>query len=152
MRKRWASAVASIGGLGHVPKAPGTVGSAVGWACGWLWPGAAAAPLVVLVGLLGVAASTQAERQTHTHDPRWIVIDEVVGMWLVFTCLPDLHSRRLMAILAFGLFRYFDIAKPGLIRRLGRLPGGWGVMLDDVGAGVVTALVLWIALFLTHSV
>lgn len=151
MTRRLASALASVGGLGYLPRAPGTAGSAVGWLCGWWWPGAGAAPFVMLLGLLGVAASTQVVRQTRTHDPRWVVIDEVVGMWIVFTFLPRLQTHPLMALLAFGLFRYLDVAKPRFIRQLERLPGGWGVMLDDVGAGVLTALVLWVVLFISRG-
>ena len=80
------------------------------------------------------------------HDPSEVVIDEVVGMGISLFMLP--HSPGLY-FLAFILFRVFDILKPSFIYRIQNLSGGWGIMLDDVLAGLITfALVNGIAIIL----
>ena len=73
------------------------------------------------------------------HDPSEVVIDEAVGMSISLFMLP--HSLGLY-ILAFILFRFFDIFKPSFIYRIQNLPGGWGIMLDDVLAGFFTLAVV----------
>lgn len=82
----------------------------------------------------GLWASGVMESSTGKHDPSEIVIDEVAGLWIALAgtnfALPHL-------IIAFLLFRLFDIIKPGPINTLQNLPGGWGVMMDDIGAGLV---------------
>ena len=147
MSSKFARAVASAGGLGYLPVAPGTAGSLVGWLLGMGWPVRDAAALHILAfGLLvvvGLAASTIAERASGLHDPGWIVIDEVLGMWLVLLLVPSAVGIGWQAVLAFALCRIFDIAKPPPLKWLSRFPGGWGIVLDDVGAGVYAALALW---------
>lgn len=73
-------------------------------------------------------------------DPSQVCLDEVVGVLVTFTCLP-LTLWNLGA--GFCLFRIFDIRKPLGLRLLERLPGVWGVVLDDVAAGLLAGLVLW---------
>lgn len=139
--------IATWGGSGLLPKAPGTWGSVAALVSGyflhmiWGMPGLAVGAVLTLV--LGLWASARYMAQSGTHDPGAIVIDEVAGMWLTLLALPmaaGIHHW----VMAFILFRLFDIVKPwpvGVIDR--RLPGTWGVMLDDVAAGVYAALLLW---------
>ena len=72
------------------------------------------------------------------HDPSEVVIDEAVGMWIALFMLP--HSIVIYSM-AFILFRIFDIFKPSYIYRVQNLPGGWGIMMDDVLAGIITWLI-----------
>jgi len=138
--------VSAVGGVGYLPVAPGTAGSLVGWLLGmsWLAHGAAAPQWLAfgLLFLISLAASTAAERASGLHDPSWIVIDEVLGMWLTLLLVPSVASTPWQAVLAFALFRVFDIAKPPPLRRLAKLPGGWGIIMDDIGAAGYAALVL----------
>jgi phosphatidylglycerophosphatase A len=119
------------------PWAPGTAGSVVGLAAGaaavrvinpWWYLG-----LVGALFALGVAASGHAEREARRRDPSFIVIDEVVGMLAALFALP---ARAGVFAAAFLCFRVLDIYKPFPLRRLERWPGGWGIMLDDLAAGV----------------
>jgi phosphatidylglycerophosphatase A len=89
--------------------------------------------------VLGVVAAQLVEQTAHRHDPPFVVIDEVVGMLLTLVALP-LRTGVLLA--AFLCFRALDIAKPYPIRRLERQPGGWGIMLDDLAAGVAANLLV----------
>ncbi|MBI2885297.1 MAG: phosphatidylglycerophosphatase A [Candidatus Omnitrophica bacterium] len=140
---------ATAGGLGYSPIAPGTVGSVLGVALAWVtrdWP----APWALGVWLAACAASipiaTRAERAFGRLDPSAIVLDEVVAMWGIGVCYPlSIRSGWGIAAAAFLLFRAFDIVKPPPLRRLARLPGGWGVVFDDLGAAVYTGLILWAA-------
>jgi phosphatidylglycerophosphatase A len=126
--KRVAWTLATWFGCGLVPRAPGTVGTL------------GAIPLYLLAARGGrpiVAAVAVAVTLVGVKDPQVVVIDEVAG--LLVTMLPaPLPSWR--AVLAgFLLFRLFDVLKPWLVRDLERLPAGWGIVADDVGAGVLGA-------------
>ncbi len=144
--------VATCGGVGYFPAAPGTAGSAVGVALvaafGRLpvevpWLLVALGAGVVGVFFLGVWSGGHAERFFGRIDPRFVVIDEVAGQMVTFLARPDASWKWLLA--GFVLFRVFDVLKPFPARRAERLPGGWGIMLDDVVAGaysLVTLLVL----------
>lgn len=147
---RLANLLATVGGLGVLPYAPGTLGSAVGLLVGLLWLSYESVAVrwgVLALGvLIGVLASTSVERQLETHDPPCVVIDEVIGMLAIAVAVPSIsHSFWLFAI-AFGLFRLFDVLKPPPLRWLSRFPAGWGIMLDDLGASAYTCLVLWLIL------
>jgi phosphatidylglycerophosphatase A len=93
-----------------------------------------------VVSLLGVWAAARAAAAYRREDPAQVVIDEVAGMWLTLAGAAQVNAPSLAA--GFVLFRLFDIWKPFPLRRLERLPGGWGVMADDLGAGLYAALVL----------
>ena len=95
--------------------------------------------LPVLVNLLSVLVITQALKYFEESDPTIICLDEVVGM-LVSLCLIKLTFLNILK--AFFLFRFFDIAKPLGIKKIEKIPGAWGVVLDDVLAGVCANLVL----------
>ena len=147
---RLTSAVATIFGVGRLPWAPGTWGSVIGLALG---VGVAqvvsrpAAWLLLAAALIGaVFACGRAEQQLGRHDPPVVILDEAWAMAAVIITLPWLtYSWRFM-LCAFVLFRTFDIIKPPPLRRLARLPGGWGIMADDLGAAAYTTLILWLAL------
>lgn len=147
---RLADVVATAGGAGLVPAMPGTAGAAVGvliYVASALWdlPRAYLILLPVLT-VAGVWAAGRVELR-YGHDASRIVIDEVVGQMLTlgFVARPTTGRIAVAAILGFLLFRFFDILKPFPIRRLEQLPGGIGVMADDVGAGLYAFVVLLIA-------
>ena len=94
---------------------------------------------VVLVFALGVAAAGHVARRLGIEDPGLVVVDEVVGMWVSLLGVP---FTGVTAIAGFLLFRVFDVFKPYPARDLERLPGGWGIMCDDVMAGVYANLLL----------
>ena len=149
-------------GSGYLRPAPGTWGTLAGLAA-WLllvsgvravsgvWtPGILlAAPLIL--ALVAVWAADRVVRETGQKDPSFIVVDEWAGIWFALTPLlftitlqPQpvaLWAARLVA--PFALFRLFDIWKPGVVDRAQRLPGGWGVVLDDVLAGLLAGLIAW---------
>ncbi len=136
--------VATFGGVGLLPKAPGTWGSAaaLGIGAGLMAAGgalllAAATVLVVLAGLWAIP------RAAGDADPGWVVIDEVAGMWLAMLPLPA--PTLLGLVTAFALFRLFDILKPGPIGAIDRVPGRVGVMGDDLAAGLAAAMVVAVA-------
>lgn len=89
---------------------------------------------------LGVWAAGHAERFFGRIDPSQVVIDEVVGQMITFLARPEASWKSLLA--GFVLFRILDVVKPFPARRAERLPQGWGVMLDDIVAGVYSLLVL----------
>ena len=90
--------------------------------------------MVLLALVAGVWAAGVMETESGSRDPSEIVIDEVAGMWLALIGIPVTWPGLLAAFL---LFRLFDVWKPGPIDRLQNLPGGWGVMMDDIAAGAV---------------
>jgi phosphatidylglycerophosphatase A len=137
-----ARAIATAFGSGYSAFAPGTVGSAVGVLLFWplaavAWPGQAAACALLFV--VGSMAAGRVARQVDRKDPGIVVVDEVVGQWVTLIALP---FTPLTAGLGFVLFRVMDIAKPWPARDLERVPGGWGIMADDVAAGVYAHLAL----------
>ncbi|MBM3893026.1 phosphatidylglycerophosphatase A [Candidatus Dependentiae bacterium] len=135
-----ARACASLGGVGFFPIMPGTAGSLVTVFITWLFytgetgPLLTAAAIIFFIGLVTVQYATQGQS-----DPSWIVIDEAVGMLLALVGVPP-SGKAFFA--AFVLFRILDIYKPFGINILERLPGAWGVMLDDILAGLVAAGIL----------
>ena len=128
---------------GYSPLAPGTAGSLVGVLAYLLLQNlsnAAYITIVILIALSGIYLSGKAEDIYQVKDSRYIVIDEIAGMLITFIFLPK-GINFLFA--GFVSFRIFDILKPfpiGLIDR--RLEGGWGIMLDDVLAGVYANLLV----------
>jgi phosphatidylglycerophosphatase A len=88
--------------------------------------------------LIGAWAATGAEKFFGKTDPSYVVVDEVAGQLLAFVTRPDASWKWLL--MGFFLFRGFDIIKPFPARRAERLPGGWGIMMDDVVAGAYSAL------------
>ena len=130
-------------GAGLVPKGPGTAGTLVAIFPAWLMlplPVAARAALVALLFGFGVWVCGESARRLGTHDPSAIVWDEIVGFLAVAVMLPP---EPFWWVVAFVLFRIFDIAKPWPIRDLEhRLGGGLGIMLDDLVAAAFTVACL----------
>ena len=131
---------------GLFPKAPGTVGSVVALILGLIilqfLPSSTLFLLALLITVLAVKQINIYEEQMGTHDGKEIVIDELAGMWVALSICGITQSNILiMSILAFVYFRIFDIWKPSIIGRIDeKLKGGWGVMLDDVVAGVAAGI------------
>jgi phosphatidylglycerophosphatase A len=152
----WAWSVATFFGVGLAKPGPGTWGSVAAvllWgAIAWLFhPTPNGLLLVVFIGVAvsiatGVPAATIAARESGGHDPQFVVIDEVAGQWIALLGCPASLRQGLIALI---LFRLFDITKPFPARQLEKLPEGWGIVFDDVAAGlyalgVASLLRLWI--------
>jgi len=136
VRTRVALFIATGGYAGYSPIVPGTVGSLVGLLLYFPMSGTHAfvrLGITAALFALGVWASSRAEQVFKTKDPRPVVIDEIVGMWL---SLISSASEPLHFLAAFLLFRFFDVVKPFPAGRAERLKGGFGVMADDVIAGL----------------
>ena len=136
-----ASAIASLSGLGFLPLAPGTWGSLAGLPL-YLSRGnmPLLSALLLLIGALAVWSCGRFSRQRGERDPRQAVIDEAFGMGLVLAALP--REGWLVLAAGFLLFRAFDVLKPYPLRRLEKLPGGWGIVADDAGAAAYAILSL----------
>lgn len=137
-----ARAIATFGFVGHLPVAPGSWASLAALLLWWRIPPAGSALAtagfwILLLGA-GTAASFAAER-IYGHDDGRIVIDEVAGFLLAVAGLPRLLG---IGLAAFVLFRLFDIVKPPPVHQLQALPGGLGVMADDLAAGIYANLLL----------
>jgi phosphatidylglycerophosphatase A len=143
--------IATFFGVGHLQPGSGTWASAatlaLWWTAGlWLpsaWVVPAAITVSVLVTLIGIPPSTVVARESGIKDPGFVVIDEVAGQMIALIAVP-VHWKYMLA--GFILFRSFDIVKPFPLRRLEALPGGTGIMMDDVGAGLyaLALLQLWL--------
>ncbi|HBK09275.1 MAG TPA: phosphatidylglycerophosphatase A [Acetobacteraceae bacterium] len=142
---RVARFIAAGGGCGYAPVAAGTVASAAAVVTGaaLLWASpfllAAAAFLATFGGYLAV------ERAHVEGDPGWVVIDEFAGQWITLLALATPSVPGLIA--AFVLFRFFDITKLGPVGWADRRHGAFGIMADDVIAGIIAAVLLLIARF-----
>jgi phosphatidylglycerophosphatase A len=143
VKTRWAFVVSTFFGAGCGRPGPGTWGSVAAvllWAVyGWArHPSFVGLQVALVVGIvlsvaLGVPAATIAEREAGSGDPGFVVIDEVAGQWIALLLCPLDWRHGLLALL---LFRLFDITKPFPVRSLERLPAGWGIVFDDVAAGL----------------
>lgn len=133
--------LATFFGVGLFPAAPGTLASAVAVLLYKLalhelsWP----LYLLLLASLFwaGAAAAAATAAELGRPDPGRIVVDEVCGQLLAIALFSD---AWVPLAISFALFRFFDIIKPWPIRKLERLPGGWGIMADDIGAGLAAAV------------
>lgn len=153
-KRRLAVVLATWFYAGYAPVAPGTVGALCAWGPAWAvayefglpaWIFALAA---IAIGPLGVWSAGVASNVFRSHDPSKVVIDEVIGQWIALA--PASADSWVQWVAALALFRLFDITKPFGIRRLEALPGGVGVVADDVGAGLCAmlgvGLIRWIGL------
>ena len=155
--------VATVLGLGDRLPAPGTTAGSlpavVGWWLAMLWLPDVASQVtatgvgVALVLAVGTWAAGVEEQRRGIGDPGPVVIDEVAGQWLTLLPAPMLlehpgpQGLAGVAVAAFLLFRFFDIAKPWPVRRIEALPGGIGIMADDLAAACYAAACLVLALF-----
>ena len=138
-----AYAIATFFGAGYGKPGPGTWGSVAAlllWAAwNWLFHPAPHAMLLVLLGgialslVVGVPAATGVARASGRKDPQIVVIDEVTGQWITLLGCPFDWRHALICLV---LFRLFDMTKPPPVRQLESLPEGWGIVFDDVAAGL----------------
>ena len=138
-------------GSGYFPKAPGTAGAVLATI---IWFGLSLALssyyllittafLIVIFTFLGVWSSGIIEKEWGK-DPSKVVVDEMVGVWIPLLVVNnDKEHYIYYALTALLLFRLFDIFKPLGIRKLDNLEGGWGIMLDDILAGIYTLIILY---------
>jgi len=134
--------IATVGFVGYTPFAPGTAGSLVATLAFILMPTYLPhVPFTLASIALFLLAVWAADRHASADnpDPSEVVIDEVMGMVVATAYLP---LTPLVLIASFALFRVFDIAKPFPVRQFEKLPGGWGIVMDDVIAGVYANVVL----------
>ena len=126
--------------LGKLPFAPGSWGSLGALILWFFLPISHFLQLIIIIILffIGVLSSKKIADDMNMHDPSEVVIDEATGMGIALFMLP--HSIAIYFI-AFILFRILDIFKPSFIFRVQNLPGGWGIMLDDVLAGILSWLI-----------
>ena len=137
-------------GSGLAPKAPGTFGTLAAIPIYWFiadWPATWYAVFILATALLGIWICGAASRQLGVHDHGGIVWDEFVGYWITMWAVP---VDWVWILAGFLVFRVYDIAKPWPIRTLDRhVKGGFGIMVDDVLAGVMACITLHIALAFT---
>lgn len=156
--------VGSFGGVGFAPVAAGTWGSLAALATGYLLHRLGGFPLLGLATLAALAAGLWAARREAEapgkFDPSWIVIDEVVGMWIALFPLslglwindaPPALFPWPGWVSAFLIFRVLDIWKPGPVGWADRLRGPAGVMLDDIVAGLLAAICVAVAAAISHG-
>ena len=129
---------------GYSPVASGTVGSAVGAAIYFI-PGfeslVCIVPSILIVFIVGIKAAAIMEQQ-YGHDPSEVTIDEVVGMWISLLLLP---KNIFIMLTAFFLFRFLDIVKPFPAHKFDAMHGGFGIMMDDVVAGMYANIIIQLA-------
>ncbi len=157
--------IATYLGIGYLPVAPGTWGSAASIPLAWVIHAVFGLPgfliATILITLVGWWATAKYTRDTENHDPSEVVIDEVAGM---FVALLPLSAGLWFAdvgawtfpwpgwLAAFVLFRIFDMAKPGPVGWADRRDDAFGVMLDDLIAGAMAAICVAIGAYLSHGV
>ena len=132
-------------GIGYIGKGAGTYAAVFCCVCWYLaWAGdtppfALSVVITVVITLVGVWSSSMVE-PIWGKDPQRVVIDEVAGMCIGLLFIP-VKIKYVTCGLIF--FRFFDIVKPLYIRKMEKLPGGWGIMMDDVLAGIYTNILLY---------
>ena len=132
-------------GVGFIPFAPGTFGTVLGIPLAWALTSVAPSLAIhavacVLILLVSCPICGRAARLLGRHDPGSVVLDEIAALQLVFLTVPFQLDT---ALIGFLTFRVFDITKPWPIRRIERLPGGWGIVADDAVAGLFAAAATW---------
>ena len=147
--RAFARVLATWFGCGYVPKGPGTAGTLGGLLVAWAlhqWlelPPLFFGALALVFLYPSIWAAGVVARELKTEDPQIVVIDEVVGLWITLSGAEHLDSKSWL--LAFALFRLFDIWKPWPVRQFENFPGGTGIVMDDAMAGVYGALVMFAA-------
>ena len=137
--------LATLGPIGHLRPAPGTIGSVIGVFSGYViadYSAVILAAATLLITIIGIYAADAYSQTTGRKDAPEVIIDEVAGQWIALIILPlDLW----WFVAAFVLFRFFDITKIGPVGLAEQLSGGVGGMADDIVAGLLAALCLWSA-------
>jgi phosphatidylglycerophosphatase A len=147
-RNATAFVIATWFGCGFAPVAPGTAGSLAGLLIAialYYYGGYGRGTLLVLTAILlapGIWAAGVVAKQTNRPDPQIVVVDEVIGQWITLAGAATFNWKTWLA--AFALFRLLDMWKPAPARQLEHLPGGWGIVADDVMAGLYGALAIFV--------
>jgi len=133
----------SVIGTGYIPKGGGTVASLIAVPVAWfLAPHPLIlATIILIISALGVWGSCHVEKHGWSHDDKRITLDEFAGMLLALFWIPlpqSIWGCLLIYAAGFGIFRMLDILKPPPLRTIEKLPKGWGVMADDLAAGLIT--------------
>ncbi len=145
IRTKITEIIASCFYIGYIPKAPGTYGSLFALLLISQFNILTQNIALIIFIIIGLIFSTLMEKHTGENDDQRIVIDEFVGMLITFYLVkPELSYLAI----GFILFRLYDIYKPYPIKKIQKLPSGWGIMLDDILAGVYARIVLQIIIFL----
>jgi len=147
--------ILTCGRLGHLPLAPGTFGTLPAVALFLFASKTPVADLIIAGVLLGACEASLAwgqwaQGEFNSKDPRPFVLDEFAG-YLVAVLFLGAGHILLKAIIAFFAFRFLDVVKPFPARRLEALPGGWGILLDDLAAGVYANVAVRVALYFLHT-
>ncbi|HPX03617.1 MAG TPA: phosphatidylglycerophosphatase A [Synergistaceae bacterium] len=134
--KTWYGMMATFGTLGRFSKMPGTLGSMA--AC-VIWIAFGGLPIwaIASVAILGTIAADRYEKAVEREDPPEVVIDEVAGCWTACWGFDPTY-----AIVGLFLFRIIDITKPFPVRQMEKLPGGIGIMADDIAGGIMANLLI----------
>ena len=145
MNRVAAELIGTVFFIGKLPLAPGTWASIFAVLC-WYFLFQSVNHFVlpaisIFLFLIGGIASDTIVKHSKEHDPSRIVIDEWVGQWVALSMMP-INIRT--GVVAFVAFRIFDIIKFGPVRKMEKIPGGWGIMADDVMAGVMAYFVVLI--------
>lgn len=146
MKQRLAYAIATWFGLGFSPIAPGTLGTLAALPVYFALRGygtIAVLAAAVAITLAGVWAAGVVARLIGTQDPQIVVVDEVAGVLVALAFAPHTMTAVVLAVV---LFRIFDMTKPFPARAAERLPGGWGIVIDDVVAGAWAAVLTEVVL------
>ena len=134
--KSWYGLVATAGTIGRFTRMPGTIGSIAGSAV-WLFAGGVPLWAIAAVAALGCVAADKYEKAAERDDPGEVVIDEIVGVWIASWGFDMTY-----AVPALFLFRIIDIVKPFPVSRFDRIPGGVGIMADDIAGGVIVNILM----------
>ncbi|WP_461833992.1 phosphatidylglycerophosphatase A family protein [Desulfothermus sp.] len=140
--------IAQLFGIGGIEFAPGSWASLA--TCIILYPIlkfglGVKITLIIIISILGIYAADYAEKKLNEKDPRSIVIDEVAGQLITLTFIGN--PSFLSVFLGFILFRILDVFKPPPIRQIEeRFSGGFGIMIDDIAAGIIGGCILWLIL------
>jgi phosphatidylglycerophosphatase A len=142
---KWYGMIATVFGAGAFPKMPGTIGTAAAL-CAFLLIGVSSVFLILPLAVIGTISADRYAKEVGEEDPGEIVIDEVTGYFVsVWALSLD------FAIVAFFLFRVVDIIKPFPVRKMEKLPGGVGIMADDICGGIMVNVMLRVLAWLFFS-
>ncbi|MEG1642430.1 MAG: phosphatidylglycerophosphatase A [Synergistaceae bacterium] len=134
--KTWYGLIATFGTIGRYTKMPGTIGSIIACAI-WITAKSMPAWVIIAVAIIGTIAADKYEKKSGHIDPSEVIIDEVIGCWI--SCFGFGLNYSIVALF---LFRIIDISKPFPVKQMEKLPGGLGIMADDVIGGVIVNLLI----------
>lgn len=134
--KTWYGLIATVGGAGTFSKMPGTIGTLVAFLI-LLVLGRVSPVLLLVTILIGTLAADKYAKTTKKEDPSEVVVDEVAGYWVSVYGFDASY-----ALIAFFMFRIIDILKPFPVRNMEKLPGGVGIMADDICGGIIVNILL----------